>query len=267
MACLDQQGFYRPAMALIITSQEQFKPVYGGYGTYSRDGLHSEIHFAREHSHCEAQNNYTMEFEYIVTTNASTIDRSVVVCGVSEFDDWPPNLQCTCWGQSYGIIHYNHELDTLAYYTVAMASTTTEGTQAHTSTDVRTTPDSITSIKSTTISAMTAYFPSVIYSRSEVWVSTLLSAIIVIIIIIILLLTIGFLRLKSVSHRRLNVIAPQCVQTVEQTLVIKVEQPSDSEKEVKEKETSLDEDSNLSPVQAQLQQKLPDIISSRSKTL
>ena len=91
---------------------------------------------------------------------------------------------------------------------------------------------------------------------------TLISIIVVSIIlsIIILLSTVGFIHLRS--HKRLNGKAPRCVQTVEQTLVIKVEQTTCSEKEGREKETSLHEDSNLSPVQ----RKLPDTISSLKKT-
>ena len=43
--CLNQQRIYRLAMALIITSQDQFVPVYYRlYNIYSRDGLYSEIH-------------------------------------------------------------------------------------------------------------------------------------------------------------------------------------------------------------------------------
>ena len=72
------------------------------------------------------------------------------------------------------------------------------------------------------------------------------------------------------SHRRrLN--TPQCVQRiVEQTLVIKVEEPVASESAaVTEKETLFSEksDSNQSSIQDQLQVKLPDTISSRSNTL
>ena len=237
-------------MALIITSQEQFIPVSGYRDIYSRDGLHSEIRIG-DLSHCEAQNNYTMEFEYLIIANASTIARSVVICGV-EFHDWPPYSQHICWGQSYGIIHYNHER------TDAMADTTT---QVLTTTDVRTTLDPIPNMgclsNYSTKVTVGVLFPA-LFS---------VSIIIIIILSITILLIIAFLRLKSVAHRRLNLIAPQCVQTVEQTLVIKVEQSSDLEKEVKEKETSLDEDSNVPLVQAQLQQKLPDTISSRSKTL
>ena len=43
VTCLDQQGFYRPAMALIITSQEQFKAVYYNSLTTTTDGAYSKI--------------------------------------------------------------------------------------------------------------------------------------------------------------------------------------------------------------------------------
>ena len=250
VTCLDQQGFYRPAMAIIITSQEQFITVAGYRDIYSRDGLDSEIRIG-DLSHCEAQNNYTMEFEYLIIANASTIARSVVICGV-EFHDWPPYSQHICWGQSYGIIHYNHER------TDAMADTTT---QVLTTTDVRTTPDPIPDVIACCLRISTevgVLFPALFF------VSITIN---IILLLITISLIIAFLHLKSVAHRRLNVKAPQCVQTVEQTLVIKAEQSSDLEKKVKEKETSLDEDSNVSLVQVQLQQKLPDTISSRSKTL
>ena len=82
---------------------------------------------------------------------------------------------------------------------------------------------------------------------------------IILIIIIMLLLTARFLHMPLKSRKR-NVIIPQCVQTVEQTLMIKVKQP----KAVKEKETSLDEDSKHSLIQVELDQKLPDTISSRT---
>ena len=260
VTCLDQQGFYRPAMALIITSQEQFIPVSGYRDTvYSRDGLHSEIRIG-DFSHCEAQNNYTMEFEYLITANTSKINHSVVICGVV-FHDWPPYLQHTCWGQSYGIIRHNSALD--AYYTVPMASTNTESThdQPHTG---YSTDEHVYTLHSQVGTAPALSSMSV--SKTSWLVSTVVLVFVINILmsIIILLSITAFIRMKS--QRRLNVIAPQCVQTVEQTLVIKVEQPSDSEKEVKEKETPLDEDSNLSSVQVQLQQKLPDTINSRSKT-
>jgi hypothetical protein len=95
---------------------------------------------------------------------------------------------------------------------------------------------------------------------------TLISIFFMIMFVTTLLLTVGFLRLRYLSRTK---IAPQCVQAVEQTLVIKVEQPSESESAVTEKETSFSEksDSKHSSVQAQLKEKLPDTISSRSKTL
>ena len=99
VTCLNQQGTstYYPIMALIVTSQEKFIPVHViDRFYYSRDGLHFEVRTGNV-SNCEAQNNYTMEYEYLITSNSSKIDRSVVICGVHAFHDWPPHI---CWGQS-----------------------------------------------------------------------------------------------------------------------------------------------------------------------
>ena len=85
-------------------------------------------------------------------------------------------------------------------------------------------------------------------------------------IIIILLLIGGFLYVYMRSHRRKfksDAIVP-CVQTVERTLVIKIDDPIANKEEMREKETSLCAESNHSSVQVQLDQKLPDTISSRS---
>ena len=245
VTCLNQQGTYNPAMALIVTSQEEFIQVRGAFD-YSRDGLHFEVRIVNV-SNCEAQNNYTMEYEYLITSNSFKIDRSVVICGVDAFHDWP--LHILCWGQSYGIIrsevdthqataNYNPSSDEAVYTTVTV-------------TDTSSFPPGFKGLAAGSL----AY--------------TLISTIIAIIIlfVITLLLTVGFLRLRYQSHTR---IAPQCVQTVEQSLLIKVEQPVASESAaVREKETSFSEnsDSNRSSIQAQLQEKLPDTISSRSKTL
>ena len=266
--CLDQQGTsYRPAMALILRSQEHYIPIVPVYGhgardsfTYSKHGLHFEIRV----SYFDVQNNYTMEYEYLITSNASKIDRSVVFCGIKHYNVMYYNDQpyydqaCTCWGQSYGIIHA--EVDTLADY---------QAPANHSSTQAASTSIAINyceyggSILPTDISAAAGYGWLVIY--------TLIPIILVIIIIIITLpLTVGFLYQSRRRHKS-KLFAPQCVQTVEQTLVIKVEQPVASESAaVREKETSFSEnsDSNRSILlQAQLQEKLPDTISSRSKTL
>ena len=247
VTCLNQQGVstYNPAMAVIVTSQEEFIPVYEARDRfyYSWDGLHFEVRTGNV-SYCEAQNNNTMEYEYLITSNSSKIDCSVVICGVKAFHDWPPH---TCWGQSYGIIR--SEMDTH---------------QAPTN------PSSDEAVYTTVTVTDTSSFPPGFKGPAAGSLAyTLIFTIIAIIILVMitLLLTVGFLRLRYRSHSR---ISPQCVQTVEQSLVIKVEQPvAIKSVAVREKETSFNEksDSNRSSIQAQLQEKLPDTISSRSKTL
>jgi hypothetical protein len=113
--CLNQQGTYIPTMALIVTSEERFIPVYGARDRfYSRDGLHFEVRKGNV-SYCEERNNYTMEYEYLITSDSSEIARSVVIilCGVEAFI-WqsPYHQHCRCWGQSYGIIR--PDVDTIA---------------------------------------------------------------------------------------------------------------------------------------------------------
>ena len=66
VTCLNQRGTYGPAMALIITSQEQFEAVYYySLITWTTDGVYSRISLGNI-SYCEAQNNYTIEFEYLL---------------------------------------------------------------------------------------------------------------------------------------------------------------------------------------------------------
>ena len=105
-------------------------------------------------------------------------------------------------------------------------------------------------------------------SSSPEWVLSIIVVIGVAIILVVILLIIGFLYMSSRSRAlRRKELTPHCVQTVEQTLVIKVDHHQLSGEEVKEKEASFSEDSNRSSLQVQLDQKLPDIISSRSKAL
>ena len=104
VTCLNHSVFYSPAMALIITSGEgRFEFIRAG-NISSRDGLY-EIIF-NNISKCEAQNNYTMEFEYLIHSNNSNIDRAVLQCGVRIFSFTNP-LISLCWGQSHGIIRYD----------------------------------------------------------------------------------------------------------------------------------------------------------------
>jgi hypothetical protein len=78
VTCLNQQGVYHPAMALIVTNQEKFIPILhylDGVDAYSWNGLYFEIDY-KNISHCNMQNNYTMEFEYLIYSNTSEIDLS-----------------------------------------------------------------------------------------------------------------------------------------------------------------------------------------------
>ena len=77
---------------------------YMEYVTASAQGMAYILKYALivNVSYCEAQNNYTMEYEYLITSNSSKIDRSMVFCRILyELSD----LLCICWGQSYGIIY------------------------------------------------------------------------------------------------------------------------------------------------------------------
>ena len=108
VTCLNQQGFYHPAMALIVTSQEQFIPIihyFEGVDTYSLNGLYFEVDY-QNFSHCNVQNNYTMEFEYLIYSNTSEIDRSVVTCGV-KFRAHLHQNNNVCWGDTFGIVRYH----------------------------------------------------------------------------------------------------------------------------------------------------------------
>ena len=108
VTCLNQQGFYHPAMALIVTSQEEFIPILhylDGVDTYSLNGLYFEVHY-QNFSHCNVQNNYTMEFEYLIYSNTSEIDRSVVTCGV-KFRAHLYQNNSICWGNMFEIVRYH----------------------------------------------------------------------------------------------------------------------------------------------------------------
>ena len=89
-------------MALFITSRQELEIVPGASIYRHRDGLLIyEIHFRRISS-CEAQNNYTMEFEYLIYSNSSDIDGAVLQCGVRSFIN---QARGPCLGQSIGIIN------------------------------------------------------------------------------------------------------------------------------------------------------------------
>ena len=235
---LDRLGACSPDSSLIVTGQKQFTPecLYGARDSfYSRNG---DISY-----NCE--NNYIMEYEYLITSNASKINRCVsdnidLEYRIADPTDLPSP-------RAYMLINITKYRE---YGTTLFSSTT----PAPTTTSTHISADTTTSL-SAHISADSAI--------------DLYPATIIIILLLFMItppLTVGFLYMRS--NRRLN--TPQCVQTVEKTLVIKVEQPVASESAaVREKETSFSEnsDSSRSSIQAQLQEKLPDTISSRSKTL
>ena len=227
--CLDRLGACSPDSSLILSSQEQFTPVclYGARDSfYSRNG---DISY-----NCEAQNNYIMEYEYLITSNASKINRCV-----SDNSD----LQ-------YRIADLTDLSSPQAYMLINITKYREYGT---------------------TLSSITTTVPVSTMASPDSTHLDLHPATIIIILLLFMItppLTVGFLYMRS-YRRRLN--TPQCAQRiVEQTLVIKVEQSVASESAaVREKETSFSEnsDSNRSSIQAQLQEKLPDTISSRSNTL
>ena len=247
VTCLNQSGAqdYNPAMALIITSQEQFVSVRGPHVS-SWDGLYHIVYGNR--NSCEAQNNYTMEFEYLIYSRSSKIDRSVVTCGVTL--PTPPYM---CWGQSYGLIRESAPTTTLTTTHIYKSTNPTTTPQVH-----YTKPAVSNSIPTPGIGQGSMRYGSDL-------IHTLICIIVVISILLIITLPMSGAFLYTKSQRRVIAHAPQieCAQRVEQTLMIRLEQQA-SEKAVKEKETSLNEDSNCSPVQIQLDQKLPDTISSRS---
>ena len=271
VSCLDRQRIYYPAMALIITSQELFVSVRGPYISSSRDGLY-EIHY-RNVSSCEAQNNYTMEFEYLLYSNSSSINRAVVICGVIQF-----SIHTPCWGQSYGIIRYNSKSATTTH-TVANNSNMFSSTSSVPSTTITSasitiplllsptsracalstiTPSAATiiTIISATSHAQPVHGSLTLLSTSKAGLLSLISIpIIALVIFISVSFTVRFKRL----HKKT---VPRDIE--EQGLVMKVELTSEEEiKQQKEKETLIDEAGSPPSTHTELDHKLPDIISSR----
>ena len=230
-------------MALIMTSQGQLMKIGQSRRMISSDG-YSRI-LSGNVSNCEPQNNYTMEFEYLIySNNFNLINHAIVACGVQAYD-WHTCASHTCLGQSYGIIRYSES----ATVTTALAST-----------------QSATRVLNEATSAEPPGGSAGKDSRSPEWELLTIVVIGVAIILMVILLIVGFPYMSSRSRAlRRKGLTPHCVQTVEQTLVIKVDHHQLSGEELKEKEASLSEDSNRSSLQVQFDQKLPDIISSRSK--
>ena len=111
VTCLNHLRFYNPVMTLIITSEEpaRFRRILA-MNISSGDGLY-EILFNLI-STCEAHNNYTMEFEYLIYSSNSNIDRTILQCGVSIFSFTNSNVPVLCWGQTHGTIQYDTNSDT-----------------------------------------------------------------------------------------------------------------------------------------------------------
>ena len=231
VSCLDRQRIYYPAMALIITSQELFVSVRGPYISSSRDGLY-EIHY-RNVSSCEAQNNYTMEFEYLIYSNSSIIDRALAICGAIIY--FTPFINYSlCWGQLFGIIRYNNSKP---------ITTTPSDLQCH-----------CLSVSATTTELIAG--PNI-----QVELLSLILIPTIVVLILILSLTAAFLHITRLRKK----IVPVCV-IEEQALVMKVELASEEVQQQKEKETPIDEAGNPPSAYSDIiDHKLPDKISSRDK--
>lgn len=236
--CLNQQETYSPAMALIITSQEQFIEVRGAMNVSSIDGLY-EIYYGNI-SHCDAQNNYTMKFNFVVYSTSSKIDHAVLVCGVM----YSP-IDTPCWGQTNGIIRYNGDL----------ATTTQQPRMWNTNSP----PYSPSPLFATTPSSTTREM-----AGSQPSDSKLVLLYIVISIVIIIVLSVPFVAgfLYTYWHMRSS---KKTAVTDEEGLVMKAVQvhSNKEEGEKKEKETVPAKVSNPSLIHSRLNQKLPDTISSR----
>ena len=237
--CLNQQGIYNPAMALIVTSQEQFIEVHGAMNVSSTDGLY-EIYYENI-SHCGAQNNYTMKFNFLIYSTSSKIDHAVLVCGVMYSVDTP------CWGQTNGIIRYNSDLATT--------------TQQPSKWNMRSPPYSPSPLFATTPSSttheMTASGP-----RLSNLKLVLLYIVISIVIIIVLSVPVVAGFLYTYMFMRSN---KKTAVTEEEGLEMKTVQvhSNEGEGEKKEKETVPAKVSHPSLIHSRLNQKLPDTISSR----
>ena len=231
VTCLNQQGIYRPAMALIITNQERFISVHGS-SVSSIDGLYEIRH--GNVSYCEAQNNYTMEFEYLIYSNSSLINHAIVACGVVHLFTNPP-----CWGQSYGIIRYT-ELS----------------------------PTTITSDSNLCPLTSTVPLPTILPTDQSIIVglrvhdvvySALLSVITILVIIVVTAISVSFAfgLLYLRSRKKIAIIE-------EQPLVMKMVHNKGEQRLQKDSEELPAEGAgNPSPTHTELNQKLPDKISSR----
>ena len=221
-------------MALIVTSQEQFIEVRGAVNVSSTDGLY-EIYYGNI-SHCDAQNNHTMKYTFLIYSTSSKIDHAVLVCGIT----YSP-VDTPCWGQTNGIIRYNGDLATT--------------TQQPSKSNMHSPPYSPSPLFATTPSSTTHAM-----AGSQPSDSKLVLLYIVISIVIIIVLSVPFVAGFLYKYMRSS---KTTAVTEEEGLVMKDIHSNEEEGEKKEKETVPAKVSNLLPIHSRLNQKLPDTISSR----
>ena len=125
VTCHNYLGFYNPVMGLIITSEEPARlRRIPAVNISSGDGLY-EILFNLI-SMCEAHNNHTMKFEYLIYSNNSNIDGAVLQCGVFVRHSPIANPPELCWGQTHGIIRYDTKTITITLPTTKSQTTRTD---------------------------------------------------------------------------------------------------------------------------------------------
>ena len=251
VTCLNQQGFYDPAMALIVTSQEEFIPILhylDGVDTYSWNGLYFEIDYQNFSHNCDVHNNYTMEFEYLIYSNTSEIDRSVVTCGV-KFRAHLYQNNDVCWGNMFGIIRY-HGLGLVSIDVPPPVLTTNY--------------DYIVSPPPT----IPARRNVKAYHMEFIITIAILSAAVIVLVAVIIALVIAFLYCNSVkSHKRTT--SDSRIEEQASPLVMKLEDISTAaQEEVKQEELQVDQckvdDSSMTKDNLVHKIDLPDFISSQS---
>ena len=266
VTCLNQQGACNPVMALIITSQEQFIIVRG---SITRDELLYEIHF-QHISYCEAQNNCTMEFEFLIYSNSSKLDQSVLQCGVVCIHP-STSLPIVSLGQAYGIIRFtgNTKLTTTTISSDSnMCPTTTMSNDIMCTTSTVTiisndsnmcSPTSGVPLPTTSISVVPIWtLHSLTVRNSQVRLLSLITIPIVVVVVSIISFAVGLLYMRS----RKKVAVHE-----EQVLVMNVVHNTTEEEATTqriEEELLAEQASNPSPTHNELNQKMPDTISSRN---
>ena len=233
-------------MALIITSQEQFIIIRP-----STPSIRDEIQFKFSViSSCEAQNNFTMEFEYLIYSNSSILDHTVLQCGVVCLSFINPGHPIEIWGHSYGIIQYtmpsNTELATTSSDYTELAATSNDYTElATTSSD----------------SNMCTTTKPGIARQAASWSSGSIAIVVVVASIIVCVsLVVGLLYMKYRSHKKIAVLEEQVLLT---NVVHNTNEEETKILRQMEEELPAEQTSNPSPTHTNLNQKLPDIISSR----